>query len=199
MLRDGSVYHDRKSRNYYVVWYSKWCDFLEYVVAPKLSRVFPCIKWRIDEYKMGHWRLRISNRSIYNMVKTSFEFPDERIGQKYWGIPTLVREADIVLKLNHIRGIADAEGDVSLVNKYIEISQKNYEVLQWIKTTLNEVEIRAGNIVLADRKSTTYKIVISGIESITLFHKLVNFEHSLKKLRLERLVNTYPTARRQQT
>ena len=199
LLRDGSVYYDRMSRNYYIVWYSKSRDFLECVVAPKLSRTFPHIRLWMDQYKKGHWRIRISNREIYHMVKTSFEFPDEHLGQRYWGIPALVREADMPLKLSHIRGIADAEGDVSLVNKYIEISQKNYEVLQWIKVTLHEVGISTGDIILADRKSLTYKIVISQRMAVVLFNKLVNFEHPLKKLQLERLVNFYPTARRQQT
>ncbi len=199
LLRDGSVYYDRASRNYYVVWYSKSREFLEFVVADKLSRVFPHTRPRMDQYKKGHWRIRISSKQIYDMVKTSFEFPDEGLGQSYWGIPTLIREADILLKLSHIRGIADAEGDVSLVNKYVEISQKNREVLQWIKMTLRRVGIETGSVVLADRKTLTYKIVISGKMGLTTFHKLVNFEHPLKKLSLEKLVNSHPTARRQQT
>jgi hypothetical protein len=202
LLRDGSVYYDASSRNYYVVWYSKSCEFLRAVVAPKLSRVFPNIRWRLDEYKKGHWRIRISNKSAYNMLKRCFEFPTERMGQRHWGVPTLVREAGLHQQLSHITGIADAEGDVSLVNKYIEISQKNYEVLEWIKTTVKEVGIRTGNVILADKKSSTYKIVVCERKSVLLFQKLVNFEHPVKKTKLEKLVDfvlKHPSARRQQT
>jgi hypothetical protein len=136
------------------------------------------------------------------MLKRCFEFPTERMGQRHWGVPTLVREAGLHQQLSHITGIADAEGDVSLVNKYIEISQKNYEVLEWIKTTVKEVGIRTGNVILADKKSSTYKIVVCERKSVLLFQKLVNFEHPVKKTKLEKLVDfvlKHPSARRQQT
>ncbi len=184
-LRDGSVNYDKASRNYYIVWYSKDREYMAKIAA-KVANVFKK-NTSIYEYKEGQYRVRIGSREIYNYIKSVFDFPDEGIGQVEWGTPKILREATLPLKNAYIRGIFDAEGDVSLRNRYLEVSQKNTEILKWIKDELNCSGIHTGGIVIADKRSSTYKFVISGKKDVKIFREIIGFEHGQKTELLDQL------------
>ena len=185
-LRDGSVHYDKASRNYTIVWYSKDKSYLAKSIAKKVARSFGK-KADVYEYKRGQYRVKIGSMEIYDTIKQTFDFPDEGIGQVAWGASNKLRTTRRELKYAYIRGMFDAEGDVSVRNRYLEVSQKNTEILKWIKDELQSSKINSGGIVLADRKSSTYKIVISAKKSVRLFKDKIGFEMERKRRMLERL------------
>ena len=184
-LRDGSVHYDKASRNYTVVWYSKDQNYLTKRIVKKLARLGKVAT--VYEYKKGQYRVKIGSRELYDAIKTTFQFPDEGIGQVEWGASQKLRNTRKELKYAYMRGMFDAEGDVSVRNRYLEVSQKNTEILEWIKEELQKSDIHSGGIVLADRASSTYKIVVSKKHSVRLFKKKVGFEMERKRRMLARL------------
>ncbi len=185
-LRDGSVHYDKASRNYTIVWYSKDKNYLEKSIAKKVARSFGKVA-NVYEYKRGQYRVKIGSQELYNTMKEVFDFPDEGIGQVKWGAPKRLRNTRKELKYAYIRGMFDAEGDVSVRNRYAEVSQKNTEILRWIKNELRDNKINSGRVILADKKSSTYKIVISEKRSVRFFREKIGFEMEHKRRMLARL------------
>ena len=185
-LRDGSVFYDKASRNYTLVWYSKDAQYLASSIARKLVRSFGKSA-NVYEYKRGQYRVKIGSKEMYDAVRQTFGFPEEGIGQSVWGASDRLRNSRRWLKYAYIRGMFDAEGDVSVRNRYLEVSQKNREVLKWIKDEFQKSRINSGGIIIADKKSSTYKIVVSQKRSVKLFRKKIGFEMKRKKLMLDRL------------
>ncbi len=185
-LRDGSVFYDKASRNYTLVWYSNSASYLDESIVCRVVKVFGK-KPKVYEYRSGNYRVRISSKDAYLQLKRIFDFPDEGIGQINWGVSQTLRNATYGLRIAYIRAMYDAEGDVSIRNRYIEVSQKNTEVLEWIRTVLNDYGINSGSVVLADKKSMTYKFVISEKRSVWLFRKQIGFELDSKKKMLDLL------------
>ncbi len=189
-LRDGSIHYDKASRNYCVVWYSKYLEYLRECIEPRVITVFGK-KPYFDEYKSGHFRLRMTGKLFYEFLKVTFEFPPQGIGQEEWGVPRVLKEATSEQKYSYIKGMFDAEGDVSKINRYVEVSQKNTVILEWIISELNSVGIRTGSIVIADKKTDTRKFVIAQKASIAKFASLIGFDHPIKKKILEEFVREY--------
>ncbi len=185
-LRDGSLFYDKASRNYTMVWYSNNAKYLKKSIVKRLARSFSK-KSKVYEYKKGQYRVKIGDMELYSKIKQTFDFPDKGLGQVRWGTSKALRKAPTLLKHAYIVGMFDAEGDVSLRNRYVEVCQKNTEILKWIKRELKASKINSGGIVLADRKSSTYKLVISEKRSVMLFAKKIGFELEYKKRMLNAL------------
>ena len=189
-LRDGSIHYDKASRNYCVVWYSKYPDYLQRYIEPRVMAVFGK-KPYFDEYKSGHYRLRMTGKSFYDFLKLTFGFPPQGVGQEKWGVSQVLNDATPEQKHSYIRGMFDAEGDVSKVNRYIEVSQKNTAILGWIISELNSVGVKTGSIVIADKKTNTHKFVIAQKASIAKFASVIGFDHPIKRKLLEEFVQEY--------
>ena len=186
-LRDGSVHYDKASRNYYTVWYSNDMEYLRAAILPRVLKVFNK-NAKVYEYKKGHFRVRIAGKTIHNFIKECFEFPEDGVGQIVWGVPEMLENANSNYKRAYIRGMFDAEGDVSPNNRYVEVSQQNTEILKWIKTVLSSLDIPSGNVVIADKKSSTYKIVVASKRGLANFKLFIGFEYPEKKKLLVSLV-----------
>lgn len=187
-LRDGSVFYDKAAKSYQVVWYSNNGNYMKNSITDRVLKVFNKDA-RIYEYKTNQFRVRITSKAGYLLIKDVFEFPKDGIGQMSWGTSEALSNADIKLKCAYIRGMFDAEGDVSLRNRYVEVSQKNTEILGWIKNEFKMLDINTGKIVIADKKTLTYKIVIAGKADVANFREKINFEHPIKR----KLLKDFPT------
>ena len=189
-LRDGSIHYDKASRNYCIVWYSKYPEYLQQEIGPRVVSIFgkePVFY----EYKTGHFRMRLAGKKYYEFLKMKFEFPEQGIGQIEWGVPEVLRNAAAEQKHSYIKGMFDAEGDVSRVNRYVEVSQKNIAILEWMISELNSIGIQTGSVVIADKKTNTCKFVIAQKASIAAFASKIGFNHPIKKRLLEEFVQGY--------
>ena len=186
-LRDGSVHYDIASRNYYTVWYSSNEEYLRLSIIPRVLKVFNK-NADVYEYKKGHFRVRIAGKAIHDFIKEHFEFPMDGIGQIAWGVSDALEKTAVNFKCAYIRGMFDAEGDVSLTNRYAEVSQQNTEILEWIKKILSSLDIQTGKVVIADKKSLTYKLVVASKRGLINFKIFVGFEYPEKKKLLDSLI-----------
>jgi intein/homing endonuclease len=111
-------------------------------------------------------------------------------------VPKIIKNADIVNKRFFIRGLFDAEGDVSKIYSRsrwpVRISQDNFKFLKDIQHMLKEIGI---NTKGPYRFSEAFSIAIYKKSDILNFKKLVGSLHPNKAKRLENLsqnfINTY--------
>ena len=189
-LRDGSIYYYKKNRSYYVLYYQKYKSWLEQSIGRRIKALFN-VNYRIDEYKKGHFRLRLSNKKLYHLFRNDYEFPVEEKTQINWTIPKKIWNASNEVKISYVRGFFDTEGDVSPNSsntKYIGISQKNIKVLKEIKSILTELGIYTSKEHIIDRKSKTYRISIIGKKNIKKFYSIVGSEHPIKKKNIQLII-----------
>jgi intein-encoded DNA endonuclease-like protein len=188
-LRDGSVYYDKASRNYFTMYYQKHREWLEDSIGPRLEKEFDK-SGRIEEYTPGHYRLKLSSKELYSMWKEQFHFPEDGLGQGSWNVPEEIKESNTHVKACFIRGVFDCEGDVSPESSktpYVGISQKNETFLGEIKDMLSEMDIQAGKIHIIDAKSDTQRIAISEKYSLKRFITIIGSEHPVKAKDLYRI------------
>ncbi len=173
-LRDGSVYYDKKSRNYIVVWYQKDPSWLQ-MLLNFILEMFPETtkkKLKVEEYKKFQYRLRLRGKGYYLIFKKYLSKRPER-------------PAEIA---SFIGGFFDAEGDVVPHQLSIGISQKDVNVLQWMKSVLyNVFDIKATGPYLVDKRSNTWRIVISQKRSLRRFLSHIPSYNSSKLKKLKKL------------
>ncbi|MHA1401238.1 MAG: LAGLIDADG family homing endonuclease [Candidatus Heimdallarchaeaceae archaeon] len=190
-LRDGSVYHYKKNRSYYTLFYQQHRSWLEESIGERIKRLFG-IKYLIDEYKLGHYRLRISNKRLYELWKNEFKFPEEGETQANWLVPKQILQGTIEEKAAFLRGFFDTEGDVSPESSstfYVGISQKNSTVLLQLRELINELGIRTTIPHIIDQKSQTYRISITGKEEIRKFAEVISSEHPVKCKKIKQMIS----------
>jgi intein-encoded DNA endonuclease-like protein len=188
-LRDGSVFYDKASRNYFTMYYQKYREWLEDSIGPRLKKEFNR-PFRIEEYTPGHYRLKLSSKEMYTMWKERFSFPEDGKGQGSWTVPEEIKESNTHVKACYIRGVFDTEGDVSPVSSktpYVGISQKNEPFLQELTDMLSEMDIHAGKIHIIDEKSGTQRFAISERTSLERFITIIGSEHPVKSKDLYRI------------
>lgn len=188
-LRDGSVFYDKGSRNYFTIFYQKHREWLETSIGTRLKMLFNR-HFRIEEYTPGHYRLKLSSKKIYTMWKEQFSFPEDGQGQGSWNVPEEIKRDTIHVKACYIRGVFDTEGDVSPTSSktpYVGISQKNEVFLTELKDILCEMDIHAGKIHIIDAKSDTLRFAISDRLSLQRFIMLIGSEHPVKARDLYRI------------
>ena len=93
-LRDGSVYYYKRNRSYYTLFYQKEKSWLINSIGKRISHLFN-VHYTIDEYKKEHYRLRISNKCIYELFRFEFCFPEEGEGQQHRLIPDKIKKGNI--------------------------------------------------------------------------------------------------------
>ena len=147
-LRDGSVFYDKAGRNYRSMWYEDNPKWLQSSVAALVVRVFDKAP-RLEEYKTGHYRSVLYSKKAYDVFTGDFGFVSPQIK---WGTPKPVREGSKEYVASYIAGFFDAEGDVSVGNYVVGISQKNYESLEFIRDWLIHRRSNAAGYSLLTKK-----------------------------------------------
>ncbi|UJG39918.1 MAG: hypothetical protein K9W45_08675 [Candidatus Heimdallarchaeum aukensis] len=189
-LRDGSVYYYSRNRSYYTLFYQKYRSWLVHSIGKRITRLFG-LNYSIDEYKRGHYRLRISSKRLYSLWIDQFGFPREGETQLHWDVPRLILDSDLLTQSYFLRAFFDTEGDVSPSSSstyYLGLSQKNTTVLYQLKSLLSSFDIKTSSIHLADKKSNTYRFSIVGKEEIFKFRDKIGSEHPVKKEKIDQIL-----------
>ena len=185
-LKDGSIYYYGRTRNYYIIWYSKSFEYLTDVICGKLQRIGfeRCQPYR---YKKKNYRVRISSKKLYEVFIIQFDHSVNKCMNK-WEVPNALRKADLDRRLEYVKGFADAEGSVIESSKgvQIDISQKCREALEFLKEVLEKLGIRVTGIYLG--KDNVWRLRIASYESIIKFNSVVGFSHPDKKGKLLRIL-----------
>ncbi len=188
-MRDGSVFYDKGSRNYFTMYYQKHREWLEDSISPRMEKLFGK-EGRIEEYTPGHYRLKVSSKELYEMWKQDYNFPPDGEGQGSWNVPEEVKSANTHVKASYIRGVFDTEGDVSPVSSkscYVGISQKNETFIEEVRGLLEELDIHPGKTHEIDKKSGTLRIAVSERKSLLRFIKIIDSENPDKHENLRRV------------
>jgi len=183
-LRDGSVFYDKNSRNYQIIWYENNLSWLTNSIFKRVEKYFGK-KPRIQQYKKGYYRILVSSQKIYNKIVNDFEFVSPQI---FWNTPILIRNASKGIVAKYIAGFFDAEGDLNPKKYMIGFSQKNSNALQFIKEWLSKNDIETSKIFIADKKSGTKRFYITSKENLKRFNQLIEFEHPDKIRRMKILL-----------
>jgi hypothetical protein len=188
-MRDGSVFYDKASRNYFTMYYQKQSEWLESSISPRMEKLFGK-EGKIEEYTPGHYRLKFSSKELYEMWKQDYDFPPDGEGQGSWNVPSDIKSANTHVKASYIRGVFDTEGDVSPESSkscYVGISQKNETFIEEVRGLLEDLDIRAGKTHVIDEKSSTLRIAVSERKSLLRFITIVDSEHPDKHRNLQRV------------
>lgn len=188
-MRDGSVFYDKGSRNYFTMFYQKFRNWLVNSISTRTRKLFQK-PGKVEQYKSGHFRLKISSKKLYLMWKQRFGFPEDGKGQGSWNVPQEIKSADPATKASYIRGVFDTEGDVSPHSSksfYAGISQKNRTFIEEIRGLLKDLDIHPGKTHVIDKKSGTLRIAISEKKSLLRFIKIIKSEHPVKRKDLQRI------------
>lgn len=188
-MRDGSVYYDKASRNYFTMYYQKHREWLEDSISPRMEKLFDK-EGKIEEYKSGHFRLKVSSKELYEMWKQDYDFPPDGEGQGSWNIPEDIKTASTHAKASYIRGVFDTEGDVSPISSkscYVGISQKNETFIEEVRGLLEDLDIHPGKTHIIDAKSGTLRIAVSEPKSLLRFIMIIDSEHPDKHTNLRRV------------
>jgi intein-encoded DNA endonuclease-like protein len=173
------------------MFYQKHQVWLEESIGTRISKLFDK-KYRIEEYKEGHFRLKISSMELYKLWKNDYGFPKDGVGQGSWLVPSQIRNANSQAQICYIRGVFDADGDVSPTSSktcYVGISQKNVAFLEDIRSILIGLNIHPGKTHVIDKKSNTHRIAISEKKSLLRFIMIVGSEHPIKSSTLQKVRN----------
>ncbi len=183
VLRDGTVAREGKNE-YTVAFYSKSKEFVE-KLAELVYNEFG-IKQRIERMDEV-WGIRIRSLVLYEFFRLMFEVPKY---QKDWNTPKIIEKSSREVIRNYISGFWDAEGSCSHIEKMkspkkknlsINITQKNIESLEFIKSVLEKEGIETGKIYTNDRKSM-FRI---SRKCIPKFCNYIVSRHKLKSKRLQ--------------
>jgi intein-encoded DNA endonuclease-like protein len=188
-MRDGSVYYDKASRNYFTMYYQKHREWLEDSISPRMEKLFDK-EGKIEEYTSGHYRLKVSSKELYEMWKQDYDFPPDGEGQGSWNVPKDIKTATTHEKASYIRGVFDTEGDVSPVSSkscYVGISQKNETFIEEVRGLLEDLDIHPGKTHVIDEKSGTLRIAVSEPRSLLRFITIIDSEHPDKHTNLRRV------------
>ena len=183
-LRDGSVFYERSSRNYKVLWYEKNQKWLLDSIVPRVEAVF-LKRPKLNEYKPGHHRVLLSSKMAHDLIKDQYGFVSP---QENWNTPEVIKKASDDIIASYVAGYFDAEGDLNTKDYVIGMSQKNKESLSFIKSWLNKKEIKTSKIFVADKKSGTHRFYITSKNNFHNFFSIVKFEHPDKIKRMKLLL-----------
>jgi len=171
------------------VFYQAHREWLEESIGTRIEKEFDK-HYRIDEYKPDHFRLRVSSKEVYDLWRDEYEFPEEGIGQASWNVPSEIKSADERVKACFVRGVFDAEGDISPESSktpYVGISQKNEAFLDDIREMLEGMSIHPGKIHVIDQDSGTLRVAVSEKKSLETFITIIGSEHPTKAQELHRI------------
>jgi intein-encoded DNA endonuclease-like protein len=188
-MRDGSVFYDKASRNYFTMYYQKHSEWLEDSISPRMEKLFDK-EGKIEEYTPGHYRLKVSSKELYEMWKQDYDFPPDGEGQGSWNVPEDIKSANTHVKASYIRGVFDTEGDVSPESSkscYVGISQKNETFIEEVRGLLEDLDIHAGKTHVIDEKSGTLRLAVSERKSLLRFITIIDSEHPDKHENLRRV------------
>ena len=202
-IRDGSL--PKPSNNKYEVtfacdWYRPW---LTEIILNKVKNTFelPSEKIKIYEVwshksKKPYFRLKVYSKKLYQRIR---EFYPES-NQELWTTPKIIKNSNLELQIEYIKGFYDAEGGCRNVERFLngETKSMNCEVgirckhvkspnepLLFIRSILQKFDIKSF------LRKTEDGLIITGKNNAYKFYKYFKPLHPRKRLMLKRLLQYY--------
>ena len=172
-FRDATI-DERKGKNYEIKIAQKnkkWLQLIQKLLKNEFKK-----EGSITRHMKGYWILRINGKEIVNKIK---EISEMKIPQENWNTPSRIFKSGSEIKVSYIKGFFDAEGGLpkkitKKSQKYIIFSQKNKESLEFIRKTLNELDIKPTNLTICggvwEFRITKRKSIVKFIETIGSLH-----------------------------
>ena len=149
----------------------------------------PKMKISRDKEKGKGLTLQIDCSELVKFFETNF--PDILVNSTKRRIPKIIERCENKVVSGFLRGLFDAEGSVLIKNGNLELTMSSKNVVYETMLLL----LRFG-IISGIRQSKnygwgkkSYRLTITDRDSIDLFHKLIGFDHPIKKIKIEKLVN----------
>jgi|GEM_PF-1242329 DNA-binding transcriptional ArsR family regulator len=126
-------------------------------------------------------------------VILKFFFGEMRNEQKR--VPLQILGSNSIYQSSFIRALFDDEGNVNFKKATVQINMTNKSIIEDVKQMLLNFRIVAGKITQVKRKrigkKDIYLFRISGREHLKLFMEKIGFDNPIKKIKLQRLVESY--------
>lgn len=164
---------DKVGWNYKVILWNKNQKLLD-IFDKRIKRIYGKVPHKCKD---GHI---INSKLIYENLKIIGD-----VGTYKWSMPRLYSLA----RRYWIRGFFDAEGTVDTLQKRIRAKSVNMHGLIKISNSLKRLGIKSN--VTGQNCDGTWYITISRKKNVSLFYKLISFEHPNKKELLRNIVNAY--------
>ncbi len=175
-----SIFYERRSlknnylRRRYNIMYTNNRPELIKKFKDNIKKCFPWVKF--SNSREGEVRIR-TKKIIMHFLKYS------KYGSRNWYIPKEILNSNRDIKSNWLRSYFD---DDATVDKYrIVVSSVNKKGLKQVYNLLKSLKFK--NIKFYSF-SSKYCIYISK-EDVNKFQKIINFDHKIKRKKLDRLVN----------
>ena len=195
VLRDGSVYFHKKFNLPRVSIVSNNKEFLITIIRKIFQEEFGS-HGTLTENIPKNFRLEVRKKNIFDFCVNELEFV---VGnQSFWSTPTAIKNSDIEIQREYIKGFFDAEGTVIIYDKLYDCCIRIYQSwnkfgacppLEDIKEILKSLNIHC-TLAYANKphgktnKIPNYALIIRKKESIKKFIELIGSSHpdKLKKL-----------------
>lgn len=197
IFKDGSVYKNEKEKIYRIRIYQKNRDWLE-MIQKIFEQVFNTKLILREDKRNDVWYLEVNRKELFKALNKILSKP----------VPEIIKNSTIEMKLSFIQGVFDAEGSILRVEKYentpnklkeklqdlrINFGQSDRELLEFIKTTLEEVGIRCGKICGPFFKNETskpyFQVNSYGIANLEKFYSLIGTRHPIKLMRFNKIID----------
>lgn len=194
-FKDGSIYKNEKEGIYRIRIYQRCKEWLEMTEEIFLKVFKKKLYLRKDPRKIL-WYLETNDKTLFILLRDLLAKP----------VPDIIKNNSIEIKLAFIQGVFDAEGGILRIEQYeneserlkkklqdirVRFGQANRELLEFIKTTLEEIKIDCGKVCgpyYKNEKSQGYFEVNSyGIENLRKFLSLIGTRHPVKLMRMEKI------------
>ena len=134
-LRDSTI-DVRKAKNYEIKIAQKETKWL--FVVQKIFLNHFGVEGKITQHTKDAKILRINGKEIVNKI---IEISQMKIPQENWNTPDIIKNQDISVQLEYVKGFFDAEGGLprdpqKASQKYICFGQKNKESIEFVRNVL---------------------------------------------------------------
>lgn len=171
-LRDATI-DVRKRKNYEIKISQKnkeWLELIQEIFKKNFEK-----DGKISKYKENTWILRINSKKI---TKEIIKISEIIIPQDKWNTPSIIKKSSVKIQKAYVRGFYDAEGGLPRnpqnKQKYISLSQKNKESLEFVRNFILKLGMNPTNITFCGNvwefRITRKNDIVNFIEKIGSWH-----------------------------
>lgn len=172
-LRDATI-DLREKKNYEIKIAQKdirWLKLLQQLFEKYFQKL-----GRITNHVNNTSILRINDKTIVNEIA---EISEMKVPQDNWETPLVIKNSPLPIQVAYLRGFFDAEGGLpknpqTSKQKYLSLSQKNKESLEFLRNILIKMEFNPTNLTICGKvwefRLTRKKDILKFIEEIGSWH-----------------------------
>ena len=131
-LRDGGIHYDIKNNAYKIHFEQKDYNYLEREIQDRLDWLFE-LETAITPRPDGVYQIQFASKPIYLLLSKSFGM---REIHQFWSTPILIKNANLDIQKEYIKGFFDAEGSFEQLS-HSWFKNDECEPLDFISNILN--------------------------------------------------------------